>query len=153
MKRRSPELLKIQCKRAPGRSCRPPVDPEEKEGKMRAQPGAWEVQLNVFKGDPPNTPNRGSPDHLQSFSKRRTFKLLVNSQREPLPFFIRGDASSPSMCELGRGGWRDWEPNPHSHPCCRLPLRLEPEGGQGFHFQWSCKVLNYYYIWMNLLIS
>lgn len=50
MKRLSPELLKIQCKRAPGRTCRPPVVPEEKEGKMRAQPGAWEVQLNVFKG-------------------------------------------------------------------------------------------------------
>ena len=148
MKRLSPELLKIQCKRAPGRSCSPPVVPEEKEGQMRAQPGAWEVRLNVFKADPLKTPNRGSPDHLQSFSKRRAFKLLVNSQREPLPDLIRGNASSPSMCsnarmatswlsERGRGGNQtgNQTPPPHSHPCCRLPLRLEPEGGKGFRFQ------------------
>ena len=87
------KLLKIHTKSEAGRSHRPPLISEEEEGKMNGQSMSWEVQLNVFRGSffPLKTPNRGSFDHLQSsLSRRRIFTLLLNSQREPLPAFIRG---------------------------------------------------------------
>lgn len=115
---------------------RPPLVSEEEEGKMNGQYVSWEVQLNVFWGSffPLKTPNRGSFGHLQSsFSRRRTFTLLLNSQREPLPDFIRGGLClfSPNLPwhqsghELAQenGGTK-----PHS-PICAT----------GFHSGWTRK--------------
>lgn len=83
---------KIQSKRAAGRNPVPPVFPEAEEDTVSGQPVSREVQSNVFRGDPLKTPNRGSFDHLKSFTKRRrkALKCLLSSQWELLPDSISG---------------------------------------------------------------
>lgn len=87
---------------------------------------------------PLKTPNRGSFGHLQSsFSRRRSFTRLLNSQREPVPDFIRGSlclfppsALTPEWPWAGSGERRHQAP--HAHLCYRFPLRLDPEDRRAF---------------------